>query len=325
AVAGSRRSAAAERLVAEMRAVVEGAGDARVATAFTRDHGIALFLLGRFAEARPLLERADAELRARPDGAGWERDALARFLARVYAWQGDLPALAAYAGAHVRDADTRGDTTIAVQLRLRTEHVLRLRDDAADGLGDDLDGLLATVARPGFPFPTFVHLLAVAEVDLYRGAAADAWNRVVRTWPSVVKTMVFRVQVSRIEGAYLRGRCALAVLATLPAGDARRGRYEAIAWRERRALTRERVAWAEALGMVLEAVETRVTGRGGAAAKLLAAAVALEAAGTCLHAAAARLRAGEWNGRPDEAARAWMTARGVEDPERFARVYVPGP
>ncbi len=324
AVSGSRRAAAAERLIAETGALVREVDDARIAVGYTVNRGIAAFLLGRFAEARELMERADEEFRTRTRGNTWERDNLNRFYVRVLTLQGDLRRLVPFTRDLIRDAEGRGDGHISIHVRLRSLHLVRMCEDDAAGVAEELDELLAAVSRPGFHFQHFVHLLAVAETDLYLDRPADAWNRVARTWSTVRRTMLLRVQATRIEGAWVRGRCAVAVLASLPVADPRRRHFAAIALREARTLGAERAGWATGMAAVLDAALARAEGRSGASARLQEAATLLDEAGMRMHAAAARLRAGEWSGRPDVGARAWFVEQGVKDPERFAQVFVPG-
>ncbi len=325
AVGGSRREDEIERLIARAGDAVRESGNAAAAVDYVVSRGIAAFLQGRFAEARTLMEEGDIGYRTRVRSDAWERDNLNRFYARVLGWQGDLRRLVPLVHALVRDAEARGDSHISLHLRLRFLHVVRLCEDDVDGLVGELEDLVPGGASGAFHFHHFVLLGSAAEVDLYRGRAADAWNRVAQAWPDVERTLLLRVQTTRIEGAWLRGRCALAVLASLPADDARRARFAAIVTREARVLAAEGAPWAGALAAVLGAVAARIAGQGGAAVRLVEAAARLDACGMRLHAAAARLRAGEWFGKADLAARAWLLDEGVHDPERFVRMYVPGP
>ncbi|MDP2307355.1 MAG: AAA family ATPase [Pseudomonadota bacterium] len=307
AAGGSRAQARTRRLACESEALAAELDDPRTTAGSLLHRGIASFLCGEFLEARALLERADEELRARCVGGTWERATLDRAYLRVLASLGDLRAILPLTRAHP---------------------LVALSDDAPEGLIDDLDARLLAQPGPcgaGAGDQPLAHLLATAEVDLYEGRPAEAWNRVARAWPGIVKARLLREQVSRVEGAFLRGRCSLAAQASLPRADPRRAELLAIADAEIRALRDEDVAWASALASLLEASRARIAGRPEAPVSLTLAAERLDAVGMRLHAMAARLRAAEWAGLPSRAARAAMEEHGIRDPDRMARLYVPEP
>ncbi|MDP2315597.1 MAG: protein kinase [Pseudomonadota bacterium] len=324
AVGGSGTQARSFVLAGESQALVAEVDDPRVAAGSLLNRGISAFLNGQFVEARALIDRADEEFRTRCAGNTWERDNLNRFRARVLTLLGDLRTIIPLTRELVRDAEGRGDGYVSIHARLRTHHLVQMCEDTPQGVAEELDELLAAISGSGFHFQHVVHLLATAELDLFQGRPADAWNRVAATWPTIVRTMLLRVQVTRVEGAYLRGRCALAVVAVLPASDPRRAELLGIGEGEIRALHHESVPWASALAAILEASVARVGGRADAAALLGRAADRLDAVDMRLHAMSARLVAGEWAGQPDPAPRAWMREQGVRNPERLARMYVPG-
>ncbi|MES2638432.1 MAG: protein kinase [Myxococcota bacterium] len=324
AVGGSRNQARTFRLSGESQALAAELDDPRTAAGSLLNRGIAAFLSGQFVEARALIERADEEFRTRCAGNTWERDNLNRFYTRVLTCLGDVRRIGPLTRTIARDAESRGDVLISLHVRMRAHHLMQLCDDAPEGVIGELDALLGVVSGVGFHFQHVVHLLATAEVDLYEDRPAEAWNRVARTWPMIVKTMLLRVQVSRVECAYLRGRCALAVVASLPAADPRRVELLVIVDAEIRALRHEDVAWASALASLLEAARARAMGRPDAAASLARAAERLDAVDMRLHAMAARLRAAEWGGQSDRAPRAWLVEQGIQNPDRMARLYVPG-
>jgi hypothetical protein len=326
AVGGSRAQARTHALTRESLALAAEVDDPRVTAASTLNRGIAAFLEGQFAEARVLMERADDELRTRCAGATWERDTLNRFYVRVLTCLGDLAAIVPFTRAVVRDAEERGDGRISAHVRLRTLHLVQLCDDAPEGAAEELDALLEQVSGAGFQFQHVVHMLARAELDLYEDRPGDAWNRVASTWPKVVRTMLLRVQVTRVECAYLRGRCALATCAALPATDPRRAALFAEAERERNTLLAESVPWATAIAALLDAATANLHGKADAASLLARAADQLDKADMRLLAMSARLVSDAWATRADDpsGARAWMEAQGVQDPDRLARLYVPG-
>ncbi len=321
---GSRNRARTAALARESEALVRDTEDPRAAARSLLHRGAAAFLGGQFGEARTLLDRADDALRTRCTGTLWERDQLDRVYVPLLAWVGDLSTLRHLAHGLPTDTDGRAAAPAALDTRLRTLHLLRLCDDAPEGLTAELDALLAAVPGTTFRLPHVAHLVAAAEVDLYQGRPADAWSRVASTWPRVAGTLLPRVQVTRVEGAWLRGRCGLALACSLPPGDPRRAALLDGADREIRSLLQESVPWAKALAGLLEASRARVDGRPDAQKRLTRAAERLDAAHMRLHAMAARLVAAAWGEHTDILPRTWMEEQGVRDPDRLARLYVPG-
>src|SRR5262249_46327180 len=100
--------------------------------------------------------------------------------------------------------------------------------------------------------------------------------------------------------------------------------------RDARLLRRERIAWAEALAQLVRAgVAMGRRDAEGTRQLLEEAAGGLEAAGLCLHAAAARRRLGErvagsQGRRLVERAEAWMKSQNVRRPDRMTALLAPG-
>jgi hypothetical protein len=115
-------------------------------------------------------------------------------------------------------------------------------------------------------------------------------------------------------------------VAALRAADPRRAALLALAERERNTLLAESVPWATAIAALLDAATAHLHGKADAASLLARAADQLDKADMRLLAMSARLVSDAWATRDDDpsGARAWMEAQGVQDPDRLARLYVPG-
>jgi hypothetical protein len=116
---------------------------------------------------------------------------------------------------------------------------------------------------------------------------------------------------------HLRGRAALAAAA---ADEAVRVVCVRRAEKDARRIEGEKMDWGVALATLLRAGIAALRGRRDQAGLLLEAAIGqLEAADMLLYAAAARWQLGR-----REAAGEWMKGKGIQAPDRFARLLVPG-
>jgi len=172
------------------------------------------------------------------------------------------------------------------------------------------------------------NMLWEAEVELYTGNGAAAWERVHRDARALRQSHMFSVQLIAILTHFVRGRSAVASVSVL--GDDSRGPRLADARREQKKLENEGMAWAAPLAAMLAASIAIESGdAAGARVALQRAIAAAEAVEMALHAAAARRQLGmllgggagaATVGQADEA----MKALGVRVPERYAQMLLPG-
>jgi len=133
------------------------------------------------------------------------------------------------------------------------------------------------------------------------------------------------LETVRIESAYLRVRCALALAATRPTGAHLRRAARMV-----RELQRSPATWGRAFGVASSAQLAALRGdRAAAAAGLRDAIRMFRDAGLGLVAAAAQRRLGEVAGTDDAAAEsaagtAFMQAQAIADPDRMTRLLLPG-
>jgi plasmid stability protein len=147
----------------------------------------------------------------------------------------------------------------------------------------------------------------------------------VGQWAALENSMLLRTQVLRIEATYLRAR---AVLATALTGDNR----DKLSFAETlaRKIERENMPWAKPFVAVVRAAVAHQRGQHTEATTLLAAAGdGFERGDMRLYAAASRRRLGELlpddrGGQLIAEADAWMTVQRIKNPERMARMLVPG-
>jgi hypothetical protein len=180
--------------------------------------------------------------------------------------------------------------TVGLLAEGRTGEVRRLADEG-----------LARWTRTGYHAQHYMHLVAVAQADLYDGDGEAAWTRLGQAWPALTGAGYLRLSYVRVEARHLRARAALA------AGGAER---LAVAARDARALARETFPSAPGFAAALRA--GLAADRREAQTQLAAAENAFASAGMALHARAARWLAGG------------AEVPAAADPTAFARMLLPG-
>jgi hypothetical protein len=184
----------------------------------------------------------------------------------------------------------------------------------------------------GFTRQHYNHVLGRGVSALYRGDAAAAWKMVMENRVRIRRALLLRIQVVRIELAYLLGRSALAMAAATaddrPGKPARR-RFLAIARREAKRLAREGMLWSDAFSRLLDAGVAYLEGDGRLAEQRLVDAVAaFEQADMKVYAAGARRRLGLLQGDRGRAllrdAEELMTSQAIRNPRFMTRMIAPG-
>ena len=181
-------------------------------------------------------------------------------------------------------------------------------------------------SRQDFQVQHFTTLTAEAQINLYRGDAVAAWNRVNKHWTGPPDAMLLHVEIVRIYMPHLRARCALAALGSSLGS----GPLLASAARDARRLRRERPAYARALAGTIEAALAFEHGDATSASDLLReSAGRLDALGWGCFGVAARRRQGELEGGDagnkivndvDD----YLGAQGVKRPDRMTALQLPG-
>src|SRR5690606_14029860 len=167
---------------------------------------------------------------------------------------------------------------------------------------------------------SFQHWLALGvEVgcDLHEGRGGDAWRRVERAWPALVRSGLTRMQIPRIDAHRLRASAALAA-----ARDGQRALLR-VADVAAAALARERIDLARASEDLIRAQLAVLRQQPGAAALLLRAADRFAAGSMPALAAAVRHGHGLLLGRPDPDAARELERCGVRDPSRWSATVAP--
>ncbi len=289
---------------------------------------------GRWREAYRSLEKAEDRLREARTGVAWELDTVRHFRVLALLQMGRWPELFAELPSLLGPAREQGNLYLEIHLRNWVECFRHLVDDRPEAAREGLGRTIDTWSHEGFHFQHFGHLYARAQVALYQGQGARAWEATNRRWGELTGSMIQRIEMVLILSLDLRSRCALAAAAEI----ADTGRRDSVRLPPSRAtwllsqaqsgarkLERAGAGWPAALAAMLRAGIASTFGRRDTAlAHLEAAAPAFEAADMPVHAAIARLRHGCFAGGSAPAEEQILEARGVERPARLAAVFSPG-
>ncbi len=289
---------------------------------------------GRWSEARRSLEKAEDQLREARTGVAWELDTVRHFRVLALLQMGRWPQLFAELPSLLAPAREQGDLYLEIHLRQWVESFRYLVEDRPEAARETLgETTLAGRRRAhptgwsqeGFHYQHFGHLYASAQVALYQGRGAAAWEMTNRRWRALTNSMIQRIEMVLILSLDLRARCALAAAAEGDDPVRRRGGFgqAAVGARE---VGGAGSSWPAALSGLLRAGIAAAQGhRESASAHLETAAGGFEMAGMPVHAGVARWRHRRLSGDDGVAERRVLESRGVEAPERLAAVFSPGP
>ncbi|HLK39288.1 MAG TPA: AAA family ATPase, partial [Polyangiaceae bacterium] len=324
AINGKPGATRVRALAALAQQLAAGSGDSGAIAYAHATQGVHLYLSGRWKRALEELDGAYTHLQT--FRAGWQSNANL-FAVNALCLMGQLDEGSRRIDRLLYDAEQRGDLYLSVNLRTGYTATVWLARDDADTARRRVREAMARWSRRGFFVQHWYAMLAEVDIHLYLGDGAAAYERLQRDAASLKKSLLLNLQTVRAMTHYLRGRCSLA---SLEASHAQRSARLADARRRARALEREGMGWTAPLAAIVGAGVANASGDAEKAVTLLReAARSADAADMPLHAASARhqlgLKLGGDEGRElvDEAC-STMTARGVQRPERFARMFVPG-
>ncbi|HLK41230.1 MAG TPA: hypothetical protein VKU41_30975, partial [Polyangiaceae bacterium] len=294
--------------------------------AYTRGTGgVGIFLRGKWREALETIDKAYAKL---PNHvAGWQTQAS---LYAVYAlvFLGDLVEARRRHARCLADAEQRGDLFTSVQLRASHPTVLLLAADDPESARRQTREARQQWTHTKFLTQHWQFMRSDAEIELYAGNGAKAYERLQEDEASLRKSFLLNVQFMRALTFYVRGRAAIA---SMDGNAAIRSARLAEARQLAGKLEREGMPWTRPLAAILTASAANADGdRAKALVSLETAARTAREADMALYAAAARYQLGrlvggkqgaQWVEEADEILR----VQEIRAPERFAAMLVPGP
>jgi serine/threonine protein kinase len=317
-----------EALFAQAQALADRLGDTLAIALVSMQRGTDQYMRGEYRRALGFYQRAEELFRERCTGVAAELATTQTLLQYSLFYLGELGLLAQLVPARIRHAEERGDLFAALLGKISYSNVYWLMADDVEGARREAEDAVARWSSAGFHVQHFAALTAQVNIDLYRGHGAVAWRRVESQWRALERSILYRIQSSRMEAHSLRGRAALA--AAQGALRSERPALLAAVERHARALASAPLRHTSALAALLYAGAAAVRGHGARALRLLdEAAAACAAADLGLYAASARYRRGELTGGDDgrqlrDDAIAQLDAQKVVAPARMIALLAPG-
>jgi hypothetical protein len=309
--------------IAEMDAMVARLGRPDLVANASFCKGIVTYYWGGFEDALSNFE-ACRDLLLRTVGSSWEANTSGAYSVMTMFYLGRLGPGLNRAKEVLAQAEARGDRWTETILNLGIPSNIWLAAGEVERVrrysGANLEGWPRGHLEP----MQQSSLIARAQLALYAGDGAAAFEVTQEFWASPWRRIPLQMAVPRLEHCWLRGRAALMSLG-------RRADRLAEARRMAKHLAKTAPAVARAPQLLLEAgIAAAIGDRAGAVRSLEAAERAAARAGA-LHFGAVALRqrgtllSGE-QGRAliDEADR-WLRGEQVADPERFSRYLAPIP
>jgi hypothetical protein len=287
----------------------------------------AYYLSGQMAKSRAPFERAEQTLHDRCIGVTYELASARMILYRAMVYLGELPALARVVDVTLRESEQKGDLYTVVNLRTNCTAILGLAGDDAAAAQRELDAIVPHLPKHGFHVQHALYYAVQGWVWLYAGEPARTRDVVAGVWKEMKRSMVLRIQTTRVALHDLRARACVALLASRT-GDAAAVRKEAEHFV--RLQEREGLPWTTAHAQAMRGcLAFRDGAREQAAAHFKNAAEGFAALKLALLAAASRrargILVGGEEGRALIAdAEARMVLSGVKNPARMMGSLVPG-
>jgi eukaryotic-like serine/threonine-protein kinase len=282
--------------------------------------GVSRYLEGKFEEAIRLI---GISLRVHKDELhsvmAWDIVTMILFELRAAALVGRVSEISARVPDAIRDAQARGDLYASTMFRVGRMSWAWLALDQLEVAQAELATASDQWKQDPYQLVHYYTLQSVAECALYQDRAEDAWQRILDE--QKLMGLVTKLQLSRIELAYMRGRVALEV--------ARKRNDRAalkLARADAKALKGESAKWGNALGRLLEACALGLSDKPSAIAALTPLPASFESLDMKLFAAVVRYRLGMLTSdaalvRGSEAS---IRAMGIQRPLAFVRVLAPG-
>ncbi|HVK78415.1 MAG TPA: protein kinase [Kofleriaceae bacterium] len=330
ATLGVSQTGRVEALVARAREVSKAVGDPAQSGLVEAGFGLALFMFGRWREAREQIEAGLRMMRDHGVDARWQIDISEAFLLGVLYYLGEVRELVRWTPIFLREAEDRGDVYAQHSLRAwRSNQAWLAMGKPEDARAHILGVALERGDVGAFHLHDYYQLISNIAVDLYVGDDEGALARFDEATAPLDRSLLLRIQGIRVEGTFARGRAALAAALAGPAG--KRAERLAVVRRAIALLAKERMVPARGYRAQLAAGVAQAEGRVDDGVRAYRQAAEIYRDGDMrLHACVARLAVGELVGG-DEGARLrddaveWLRDQAVADPLRFSRTIAPRP
>jgi len=313
------------KLIERAHAMAERVGHPHAIALSTLAAGMAAYLVGQWSKATLLCERALVILRDQCVGVTWELNCAQNFLLGSLLYEGKLHEVSRQLPILLANAREHGNLYFETELRTRMTLVWLAANHPDEG-EQQANDVMKRWSHEGFHRQHYNHVLARVQTELYRGRAQPAWQLIAENWAAIKRSHLLRVQWARIEAAYVRGRCALLMVAN---GRDARG-FLSVARGEVRRIEREKMPWSDPLGLLMSAAVAYLEGDAEAAeCRLVGALDGFDRAKMKLYAAVARRRLGTLmndDGGRELVRRAedWMASQDIKEPALMTQLIAPG-
>jgi tetratricopeptide (TPR) repeat protein len=329
AAGGNRSIGKTQALVARSLALAEHIGDPGPRARALVAEGIARTIQGRWRVSADLLGRAEELLTQHRTGMDYELHLAQHHRLLVLLVLGDLRLIRERLPVLLQEAREKGDLIAATNLRTSISYILSLAKDDPGEARRELEAAIGLWSRRDFHVQHYYHLVSQANIELYAGAALEAFEAMRGAEPGARRSLLLKLQPILVTTLELRARTALALAFDPPRPGAAAALVRS-ARRDIRRLLAERTTYGGALVMKLRAMLAVLSGRDEEALELLLRAeLTFEACDMTLHAMAVRHCRGRLTGSAGtglrESAEAWMKGQGIRNPGRLAAMHVPLP
>ncbi len=331
AIAGERGRPRGESVYRRFESLAAELDDPLVRAFGLAMRGTMAWLLGDFRQARDFCDRALTIFRRESVGVGWERTTAQIIALSGMSMLGEWKRMAKQLPPLLDEAEARGDLYAHVGLRLMPyPYFIRLADDEPERARGEIREALSEWTPEGFHIQHCDGMFGLVDVALYEGRGWEALEIMESRRGRLRRSHLLYAQLTRVFYHTLRARAALSALGGDGGGNGRREEIQRSLRRDVRRVARERTSWSRGWSLLLVAGSHSLEGRlDEALAALESAEHELERVDLLSYKAAAQRRRGalmqgdEGNALRAEAD-AWLRARGIEAPERFADMFVPG-
>ncbi|MCB1034511.1 MAG: AAA family ATPase, partial [Acidobacteria bacterium] len=204
ATAGSKARRKTRELIGQARTLARQVEEPHALGLADLTAGIAAYLQGSWASSLEQLDGAEAILRERCTGVTWELDTVFIFQLRALLMLGRLKEVQRRFPGLLKEVRERGDLYAETNLASRMAWVVGLAEDAPLPAEERLENAIRRWSQQGFHLQHYWHMTGRAEIALYRGEPAEAWERLEQLWPGLASSLLLRIQFTRVEAYHLR-------------------------------------------------------------------------------------------------------------------------
>jgi len=325
AVRGTRALGRYHQLMRMAESQLEQIDDPDVLALSHMVRGLAAYAQGQWALALELNDKSAQDFRNRCTGVMTSLEMAAYYSLRALTWLGEFEELRLRRRALLKEAEERQDLFSMTNYRTEVMTYDLLASDDHALAQAEIEGAMSRWSQRGFHAQHLFALVAAVRVDLYRGNGIAARKRIQDAWRDYQGSQLHRSCIGRINVDQLIASSALAAW-----GDhADKGSLCKEVTAATRRLDRERIAYAQALALMLRGRLAGLRGDGASAVRFYRDAFdRFERLQMPLYRAATGFRLAELlegvEGRDlTHGAIGWLESQTVRNPDAMIRMVLP--